>query len=78
MERNLLLIGVMLAVALALLMFWEMSQNGRYTIMDQGGGLVLIFDTRTWEVRVRRVVLNDYKRTYKYISYAPDEQSIRP
>jgi protein-S-isoprenylcysteine O-methyltransferase Ste14 len=54
MERNLLLIGVMLAVALALLIFWQMSENGRYhpVLVDAGNRFLLVIDTRTgaWSV----------------------------
>jgi predicted membrane protein len=78
MGRKLLTISGVLAVIVALCVFWQMSQNGRYTFMyHPHDGVVLVLDTRTREVRVRMLEVNEPKRTYQYISFAPDEKSLR-
>jgi hypothetical protein len=77
MGRKLLTIGGVLAVIVALVLFWQMSQNGRYTfIHDPREGIVLVLDTRTREVRVRLLEVNGLK--YHWVVVTPDEKPYKP
>jgi hypothetical protein len=73
---KLLTIGGVLAVIGALFLFWQMSQNGRYTFMNHPEGVVLVLDTRTMEVRVRLLEVNGLK--YHWVRVAPDEKPFQP
>jgi len=76
MGRKLLTIGGVLAVIVALVLFWQMSQNGRYTFMNHPQGVVLVLDTRPMEVRVRLLDVNGLR--YHWVRVAPDERPFRP
>jgi hypothetical protein len=69
-----------LAVIVALLLFWQLSQNGRYTFMNHPEGVVLIVDTRTMDVRVRLLEVNGEgsRARYHWVRVPPDEKPIKP
>jgi hypothetical protein len=69
-----------LAVIVALLLFWQLSQNGHYTFMNHPEGVVLIVDTRTMDVRVRLLEVNGEgsRARYHWVRVPPDEKPIKP
>jgi hypothetical protein len=62
---KLLTIGGVLAVIVALFLFWQLSQNGRYTVVDvPREQVVLVVDTRSGYVRVRSLEVDGLRFHY--------------
>jgi hypothetical protein len=76
MGRKLLTIGGVLAVIVALLLFWQLSQNGRYAVVDvPREQVVLVVDTRSGAVFVRALEVDGdgAKQTFHYYRVMPAE-----
>jgi hypothetical protein len=66
-------IATIIAVLVGLTLFWQLSQNGRYTVVNHPEGVVLVVDMRTGAVRVRLLEMDGLRYHWVKIAPAPEE-----